>query len=52
MEYLEDTLDTGQPEDGLYKFKTIKDHRGPYSPSDPEYLGVAKAYLLNGRLGR
>ena len=37
MEYLEDTLDNGQTED-LYKFKLIQDHRGPYSPSDPEYL--------------
>ena len=39
MEYFEGTLDTGQPEDGLNKFKSIKDHRGPYSASDPEYLG-------------
>ena len=38
MECLEDTLDTGQTEDGLYRFKSIQDHRGPYSPSDPEYL--------------
>ena len=39
MEYEENTLDTGPTEDGLYKFKSIQDHRGPYSPSDPEYLG-------------
>ena len=31
MEYLEDNFDTGQHEDGLYKFKSIKDHRGPYT---------------------
>ena len=31
MEY----LDTGQTEDGLYKFKSIQDHSGPYFPSDP-----------------
>ena len=35
MEYLEDTLGTGQTQDGLYKFKWIQDHRVPYSPSDP-----------------
>ena len=29
MEYLEDTLDTGQTEDGLFKFKSIIDHRTP-----------------------
>ena len=29
MEYLEDNTDTGQPCNGLYKFKCIKDHRGP-----------------------
>ena len=39
MEYLKDTLDTQQTEDGLYKFKSNKAHRGPYSSSDPEYLG-------------
>ena len=39
MEYLKDTLDTQQTEDGLYKFMTNKAHRGPYSSSDPEYLG-------------
>ena len=44
-EYLEDSLDTGQTEDGLYKFKSIQDPRGPYSPSDPEYIG-SSYYLL------
>ena len=36
MEYLEDYFDTVQHEDGLYKFKSIKDHRGPYTSTDPE----------------
>ena len=31
IEYLEDTLDTGQTEDGLYKFKSIQDHRSIFS---------------------
>ena len=35
-EYLEDTLDTGQTEDGLYRFKSIQDNRGLYSSSDPK----------------
>ena len=39
MEYLEDNTDTGQLHNGLYKFKFIKDPRGPYTSSDPEYLG-------------
>ena len=39
MEYLEDNTDTGQLDNGLYKFKCIKDHRGPYTSSVPEYLG-------------
>ena len=37
MEYLEDKTDTGPLEDGLYRFKCIKDHKGPYTSSDPEY---------------
>ena len=39
MEYLEDSADTRQLEDGFYKFNCIKDHKGPYPSSDPEYLG-------------
>ena len=39
MKYLEYTTDTGQLENGLYKFKCIKDGRGPCTSSDPEYLG-------------
>ena len=38
MEYLEDNFDIGQYEDGHYKFKSIKDHSGPYTSTDPEYL--------------
>ena len=39
MEYLEDKTDTGPLEDGFYRFKCIKDHKGPYTSSDPEYNG-------------
>ena len=31
MEYLEDKTDNGPLEDGLYRFKSIKDHKGPYT---------------------
>ena len=34
MEYLEDKTDTGPLEDALYRFKCIKDHKGPYTSSD------------------
>ena len=37
MEYLDDKTDTGPLEDELYRFKCIKDHKGPYTSSDPEY---------------
>ena len=46
MEYLEDNRDTGQLENGLYKFKCIKDHRDPYTPSDPEYIGSSYNLLI------
>ena len=39
MDYLEDSLDSGQTEDGVFNFKSINEHRGSYSPPDPEYLG-------------
>ena len=52
MEYLEDNTDTQQLEYGLYRFRYTKDHRGPYNPSDSEYIEVATAYLLKGKLGR
>ena len=46
MEYLEDKTDTGPLEDGLYRFKCITDHKGPYTSSDPEYNG-SSYNLLN-----
>ena len=51
MEYLEDSTDTGQLENGLNKFKCIKDHRGPYTPSDPEYLGSSYNLLIEWETG-
>ena len=50
MEYLESTLDTGQTEDGLYKFKSIQDHRG-FSPSDPGYLRSSYSLLIESETG-
>ena len=49
MEYLEDNTDAGQLENELYKFRCIKDDRGPYNLST---LEVGTTYLLNGKLGR
>ena len=46
MEYLEVNFRTGQHEDGLYQFESIKDHRGPYTSTDPEYLGSSYNLLL------
>ena len=34
MEYLEDKTNTGPVENGLYRFKCIKDHKGPYTSSE------------------
>ena len=39
MEYLEDNFDS------------IKDHRGPYSSSDPEYLGSNDNQLIEWETG-
>ena len=39
MEYLEDKTDTGPLEDGLYRFKWIKDHKGPYTSSEVDLGG-------------
>ena len=36
MEYLRDSLDTGQIEDGFSNSKSIKQYRGSYSLPDPE----------------
>ena len=46
MEYVEDNTDTG-----LYKFKCIKDHRGPYTSSDPQYIGSSYNVLIEWETG-
>ena len=51
MEYLEDKTDTGTLEDGLYRFKCIKDHKGPYTSSDPEYNGSSYNLLIEWETG-
>ena len=39
MEYLEDKTDTGPLEDGFYRFKCIKDHKGPCTSSEVDLGG-------------
>ena len=39
MEYLEDKTDTGPLEDGLNRFKYIKDHKGPHTSSEVDLGG-------------
>ena len=51
MEYLEDKTDTGPLEDGFYRFKCIKDHKGPYTSSDPEYNGSSYNLLIEWESG-
>ena len=51
MEYLKDSLDTGQIEDGFSNSKSIKGYRSSYSLPDPEQHKVATVYLLDGILG-
>ena len=51
MEYLEDKTDTGTLEDGIYRFKCIEDHKGPYTPSDPEYNGSSYSLLIEWETG-
>ena len=51
MEHLEDKTDTGPLEDGLYRFKCIKDHKGPYTSSDPEYNGSSYNLLIEWETG-
>ena len=51
MEYLEYKTDTGPLEDGLYRFKCIKDHKGPYTSSDPEYNGSSYNLLIEWEPG-
>ena len=36
MEYLKDSFDTGQIEDGFFNSKSIMVYRGSYSLPDPE----------------
>ena len=40
-----------QHEDGLYTFKSIKDHRGPYTSTDPEYHGSSYNLLIEWETG-
>ena len=51
MEYLEDKTDTGPLEDGLNRSKCIKDHKGPYTSSDPEYNGSSYNLLIEWEPG-
>ena len=51
MEYLEDKPDTSPLEDGLNRFKCIKDHKGPYTSSDPEYSGSSYNLLIEREPG-
>ena len=51
MEYLEDKTDTGPLEDGFYRFKCIKNHKGPYTSSDPEYNGSSYNLLIEWEPG-
>ena len=51
MEYVEDNFDTGQHEDGLYKFKSINDYRGPYTSTEPKYLGSSYNLLIEWETG-
>ena len=51
MEYLEDKADSGPLDDGLYRFTCIKDHKGPYTPSDPEYNGSSYNLLIEWKTG-
>ena len=51
MEYLEDKTDTGPLENGLYRFKCIKDHKGRYTPSDQEYNGSSYNLLIEWETG-
>ena len=39
IKYLEDKTDTCPLEDGFYRFKCIKDHKGPYTSSEVDLSG-------------
>ena len=51
MEYLEDKTDTGPLEDGFYRFKCIKDHKGPYTSSDSIHNGSSSNLLIEWETG-
>ena len=51
MEYLEDRTETGPLEDGFYRFKSIKDHKGPHTSSDPAYNGSSYNLLIERKTG-
>ena len=51
MEYLEDRTDTGPLEDSFYRFKSIKDHKGPHTSSDPAYNGSSYNLLIERETG-
>ena len=51
MEYLEDRTVTGPLEGGFYRFKSIKDHKGPYTSSDPAYNGSRYNLLIERETG-
>ena len=48
---IEDKTDTSPLEDGFYRFKCIKDHKGPYTSSDPEYNGSSYNLLIEWEPG-
>ena len=52
MEYLEDNTDTGKPENGLYKFRCVKDQEAHARLQTLSTLEVAITYLVNGKMGR
>ena len=51
MAYLDDRTDTGLLEDGFYRFNSIKDHKGPYTSSDPAYNRSSYNLLIERETG-
>ena len=51
VEYLGDHTDNGPLEDRFYRFKCIKDHKGPYTSSDPAYNGSSYNLLIEWETG-
>ena len=52
IEYLKDSLDSGQTEDGFFNFKSIKECRGSYSLPDPGQLESSYNLLTEWTMGR